>query len=143
MYEEPYWIAGLTVPDIVSHLSQRGFSCERPTPRGETMSSWECKAPLNAEGVRREISIVGRDPERIRSVTATVSGEGGIPPEEVAADFLGFVVTLPYDGAEPARARQWVVENATSGGNLVIGSANLELLREERARVLRIVSTES
>jgi hypothetical protein len=144
MYEQPYWIAGLTVPDVVNHLSRRGFSCEGPAPRGETMHSWECMAPSNAEGVQREVSIVGRNPEGVRSVTATVSGaEGGMPPEQAAADFLGFVAALPYEGAEPARARQWVVENISSGGKLTMGNANLELLSEGRARVLRIVSTES
>jgi hypothetical protein len=52
--------------------------------------------------IRREVSIVDREPEEVRSVTATVSGdEGGIPPEQ-AADFLGFVAALPYEGPEPA-----------------------------------------
>jgi hypothetical protein len=46
---------------------------------------------------------------------------------------------LAYDGAEPARARQWVAENATSGGKLTIGNANLELVSEEQAHVLQIV----
>ncbi len=141
MYEQPYWIAGLTVPDVVSYLNERGLTCEGPAPRGETMRSWECKAPSNAESVEREVSIVGRDAEHIRSVTATVSGEGAIPSEEDAGDFLRFAAALPYEGAEPARARQWVKENVTSGGKLPIGNVNLELLSEERARILRIVAT--
>jgi hypothetical protein len=66
-----------------------------------------------------------------------------MPSDEAAADFLGFVATLLYEGAEPARARQWVVENVSSGGKLTIGNANFELSSEERARVLRIVSTQS
>ncbi len=140
MYEIPYWIAGLTVSDIASHLAERGLSCEGPTPRGETMSSWECRASSDAEGIEREVSIVGQDPERVRSITATVSGDGRMPPEEAAADFLGFVAVLPYEGADPAQAKQWVKENVTSGGKLAIGSANFELYGEERARVLRIVA---
>ncbi len=112
MYEQPYWIAGLAVPDVVDHLSQHGLVCDECASRGETMRSWECKAPSNAEGVRREVSIIGRDSEGVRSVTATVSGdEGRMPPERAAADFLSFVAMLPYEGAQPARARQWVVEN--------------------------------
>jgi hypothetical protein len=71
----------------------------------------------------------GRDTERVRSLTATVS-----------VAFLSVLATLPYDGAEPARARQWVAENATSGGKLTIGNANLELVSEEQAHVLQIVA---
>ena len=141
MYEQPYWISGLTVPDVVSHLSRRGLTCEGPAPRGETMDSWECRAPSDAEGLQREVSIVGRDPGWVRSVRARISSAGDMPSDEAAADFLGFVATLLYEGAEPARARQWVVENVSSGGKLTIGNANFELSSEERARVLRIVST--
>ncbi len=140
MYEIPYWIAGLTVPDIASYLSERGLSCEGPTPRGETMSSWECRASSQSGNVEREISIVGQDPERVRSVTATVYGDGRMPPEEAVADFLGFVAALPYEGAEPAQAKHWVKEHVTSGGKLAIGSANFELYGEEQARVLRIIA---
>jgi len=143
MYEQPYWISGLTVPDVVSYLSPRGLTCEGPAPRGETMDSWECRAPSDAEGLQREVSIVGRDAGRVRSVSARISREGDMPSDEAAADFLGFVATLLYEGAEPARARQWVVENVSSGGKLTIGNANFELSSEERARVLRIVSTQN
>jgi hypothetical protein len=103
------------------------------------MSLWECRPSSGAESIEREVSIVGQDPEQIRSITATVSGDRR-PPEEAAADFLGFVAALSYEGAEPARAKQWVKENVSSGGKLTIGSANLELYGEERARVLRIVA---
>jgi hypothetical protein len=82
----------------------------------------------------------GRDTERVRSLSATVSGKDGMPPKEAAVAFLSVVTTLPYDGAEPARARQWVAENATSGGKLTIGNANLELVSEEQAHVLQIVA---
>lgn len=66
---------------------------------GGTVQWLPRSAPIH---IRREVSIVGREPEGVRSVTATVSGdEGGIPPEQ-AADFLGFVAALPYEGAKPA-----------------------------------------
>jgi hypothetical protein len=127
MYEVPYWIAGLAVPDIVSHLADHGLDCEGPRPRGETMSSWECRPPSKAGGVEREVSIVGQDRERIRSVTARVSGDdSGMPPEEAAADFLGFVATLPYEGADPAR-----------GGAVGEGERDLRREADHRNRELR------
>ena len=52
----------------------------------------------------------------------------GTPDNELAADFLGFMATMPYDGADPQSARNWVegtlptittsgdVRDATFGG---------------------------
>lgn len=125
MYEQPYWIAGLTVGEVLDRLKERGLSCEGPAPRGETMSAWECKGSSAETEVGYEVSIVGRDAERVRSVTAKVRSEGRVPPEEVATDFLAFVASLPYEGARSARVQQWVRESASSGGKLSLGDANL------------------
>lgn len=140
MYEQPYWIADLTTIEVLDRLQERDLSCEEPAPRGETMSIWECKG--SSEGHSYEVSIVGRDDERLRSVTARVGSDGGEPPEEVATDFLAFVASLPYEGSQATQAQQWVRESAGSGGKLNLGNTNLELLSEERSRVLRIVSSE-
>src|SRR5215208_3810129 len=106
-------------------------------PPHSTLTSGAGIAPLSPSVWHTSIT------DAPRSVSARISGEGGMPSDEAAADFLGFVATLLYEGAEPARARQWVVENVSSGGKLTIGNANFELSSEERARVLRIVSTQS
>jgi len=143
MYEMPYWISGLTIPEISSHLADHGLECEGPYPRGETMSSWDCRPPSAAGSLEREVAIVGQSPERIRTVTARLSDQNEMPPEEAAVDFLGFVATLPYEGADPGQARQWVEENVASGGKLTIGTASFELYDEEKARVLRIVAAGS
>jgi hypothetical protein len=142
MYEQPYWIAGLSAPEVLDRLKERGLSCRGPTPRGETMSAWECKGSSRESDASYEVSIIGRDAERVRSVTARVRSERGMPPEEVATGFLAFVASLPYEGAQSAQAQQWVRDSAGSGGKLSLGNANLELLSEEEARVLRIVSSE-
>ncbi len=143
MYEVPYWISGLSIPEISSHLADHGLECEGPYPHGETMSSWECRPPSAAGGVEREVSIVGQDAERIRLVTARISSDNEMPSEEAAADFLGSVAALPYEEANPGEARQWVNENVTSGGKLTIGTASIELYGEERARILRLVAAGS
>ena len=62
------------------------------------------------------------------------------PPDEAAIGFLAFVASMPYDGAQRAQAEQWVRENTRSGGKLELGTANLELSKEENAHVLSIVS---
>ncbi len=142
MYEQPYWIAGLTVPEVLDRLQERGLSCEGPTPRGETMSTWECEGSSDENNASYQVSIVGRDAEHVRSITARVGSEGGVPPKALATDFLAFVASLPYEEAQLAQALQWVRESASSGGKLSLGNANLEFLSEEDTRVLRIVSSE-
>lgn len=142
MYEEPYWISGLAVPKIIDGLQECDLFCEGPTPRGETMSAWECKGSAEEHEASYEVSIVGRDAEHVRTVTAKVGSRGEMPSEEVATDFLAFVASLPYEGGQSAQAQQWVRESAGSGGKLSLGNANLELSSEEKARVLRIVSSE-
>ena len=63
------------------------------------------------------------------------------PPDEAAIGwFLAFVASMPYDGAQRAQAEQWARENTRSGGKLELGTANLELSKEENAHVLSIVS---
>lgn len=141
MYEQPYWIAGLTVLEVPDRLKERYLSCEGLTPRGETMNVWECEGSPGENDAGYEVSIVGQGAECARTVTAKVGGEGGVLLEEVAMDFLTFVASLPYEGAQLARAQQSVRESASSGGKLSLSNANLELLSEEEARVLRIVSS--
>lgn len=72
MYEQPYWIAGLAATEVLDRLKERSLSCEGPTQRGETMSIWECKGSSRESDASYEVSIVGRDAERLRSVTARV-----------------------------------------------------------------------
>lgn len=140
MYEQPYWIEGLKTSEMLARLAERGLSCEGPIQRGETMSDWECEGYSEEDGVRYRASVVGRD-EDVRLVAASVEGEAGPPPDEAAMDFLAFVASIPYERTQRAQARQWVRENTSSGGKLELGSANLELSKEENAHVLRMVST--
>ena len=142
MYEQPYWVEELKTSEVLNRvlnrLVGRGLSCEGSTPRGETMSNWVCGGHSGEEGVLYRASVVGRD-ENVRMVAASVEGETG-PPDEAAIGFLAFVASMPYDGAQRAQAEQWVRENTRSGGKLELGTANLELSKEENAHVLRIVS---
>ena len=74
-------------------------------------------------------------PTQIEYVTATALGYGNAG----AATFLGFVATLPYDGARPNEARQWVEERVTrGGGETTIGAAVFRLSGPQDARTLDI-----
>ncbi len=89
------------------------------------------------------VEVQGTDPTRIRTVDATVLQYQAQPTDAIAAEFLGFIATLPYDNADPARARDWVRSNiARSGSELVIASARFELTRADtgRAHILDVIA---
>lgn len=140
MYEEPYWIEGLTTSETLDRLEEWGLSCKEQGQRGETMSAWECEGSADEPGVGYRASVVGRG-QNVRLVEARVEGEAGTPPEETAARFLALVASLPYGEVDRPRAQQWVRENTGAGGKQKFGSTNLELFKEDHAITLRIVST--
>lgn len=56
---------------------------------------------------------------------------------ETAAKFLGFIATMPYDGAEPANARLWVASNIhKTNAETVIGNVWFELSGDGSMREL-------
>jgi hypothetical protein len=73
----------------------------------------------------------------------TVLQFGATPSDTIAANALGFLATLPYQGSEPERARAWVVANISRAATLTIGGAKLTLSGNPRARVLQISSLAS
>lgn len=140
MREGPFWISGLTVSALLDRLKLHGLECEGPQPRGETMSQWECKG--NSEDAQYEVSIVGQDSERVRLVEARVSTASGVPSRDSAAEFMAFVVSIPYGESDLLQAQQWAREKVGSGGKTELGNTNLEMTSEEQTYVLRIVASE-
>ena len=72
-------------------------------------------------------------------------GTGGINRINALAEgYFGYCATVPYDDAEPEKAKQWVEENvekATEPGNVLstqIGSVQFEMFGTEYFRTLRI-----
>lgn len=135
------FIAGLTVADIKLNLEKRGLRCEGPRAL-VTLQSWTCKGNQGSD-VEFMVDVLGIDATRVRSVDANVLQYQAQPTDAIAAEFLGFIATLPYDKSDPTQAREWVRANiARSGSNLVIASARFELTRAEtgRAHSLDIVA---
>jgi len=62
----------------------------------------------------------------------------------LAEGYFGYCATVPYDGAEPEKAKQWVVDNVSKAikpGNVLssqIGPASFEMFGTEYIRTLRI-----
>lgn len=137
----PEVIAGLALVDITKNLEPRGFRCEGPRQL-QTMASWTCSGTQGAD-VEFRVDVIGASPTRVRSVNATVTQYQAQPSDATAANFLGFIATLPYTDAEPQRARAWVEANiARRDATMTIGTARFSLSRARtgRAHSLDIVA---
>lgn len=68
----------------------------------------------------------------------------GDPDDDLAASVLGFLATVPYDGAEPERARAWVEETLPTikaAGDVrtaTFGGVPFRLYGPPTARILEI-----
>lgn len=84
------------------------------------------------------MTVPGESANRIDSVSATVVVYNG--SDTPAADFLGFLATVPFDGDDPATARSWVAANISTGGTMEIGSARFTLSGPLGGRSLDIIA---
>lgn len=113
------WIPGLTNADVTANLeaSPRNMTCERRpefnSPTGPRRG-WRCKSTVGSATLQVEtVSASEVEVERVLAAVA-VTGAPASQADSTARSFLGFVATLPYLGADPVGARQWVEANVTS-----------------------------
>lgn len=122
---------------LARELQALGFTYRPPTRLVGGLSwlmTWE------SAGATYRVDVVGSSAEEIRRVAASFLG---VPPHATAAhgiDFLGFVATVPYQGAEPARAQAWVRDHYGIDAETVIGGAHFRLSHHEPWADLRIVA---
>lgn len=127
----PGSIPGLTAADIKLNLQDRDFTCDGP--RSDATGggiSYSCTSP----GYR--VYIHGSGVTNIDSVTAFALGD-----DATAASFLGYLASVPYRGADQARARVWVESNVSTGGSLVIGGVTFRLGGPDGGRTLDITGS--
>ena len=94
------------------------MTCQRvaefDTPTGRR-TGWTCKSTISGIIALRVDSVSASEVQVERVLAAvTIAGPSTTQVDAAAASFLGFVATLPYQGADPVAARQWVEANAAS-----------------------------
>jgi hypothetical protein len=131
--QAPVWIPGLFASDVRDLVQKRGLSCQGPRQERKT-NVWVCegRTPL----VTYHVEVYGSAPGRIEYVTASV--EQVQPNDEHAAGFLGALAAIRYQGAEPAKAKEWVEKTMAAGGQTTFGPASYKLRGEPRRRTLDI-----
>lgn len=132
-------IKGLTHADLSLNLEKRGFKCS--ATQGQTMRLYRCESSEAGGQVSYDVSYMGANATTIAQVTATVLQYGSAPSDRVAAQFLGYIASIPYDGGQPADTRRWAEGNVGADAETTVASARFEMRRgNPRARTLVIAA---
>lgn len=108
---KPSGLPGLTQADVKLNLEDRGFTCselDSDEQGGVTYYFRDCIK--ESETVRLAISTLSRSIVVVDTIEASATFFDGQGDDQLAADFLGFMATMPYEGSEPEQARTWVGE---------------------------------
>lgn len=98
-------IPGMALIDFTFNLEDRGFTCTDTVVLNNRYST-SCTDD-STPTVLLTAMATGPDDERVDYLTATVT-QTITPSDDIAAVFLGFVATMPYEGASPEAAKAWV-----------------------------------
>ncbi len=135
-------IPGLNPADITVNLEDRGHTCSAPE-FGETYYYRTCE-DHTLDLVWYDVAIWGRELFTVDYVSATVLQFTTSPSDELALPFLGYMATLPYDGAAPEAARVWVettLPTIAADGDIretVVGGITYSLVGAPSHRILNM-----
>jgi hypothetical protein len=122
----PSNIPGLTPQDVYLSLENRGFTCSEPElmePEDEVR--WTCERQ-GAKG-RCLVEITSKDANSVRLLKAWVISHERARADALAGDFLGYIATVPYEGAQPEEAKAWVEQNVGSKASAEFGGVSYTL----------------
>ena len=140
---EPGLIPGLERIDVELNLEERDFTCELVYMPDEQYPEykWECRD--EATEYYMLVEIWSRSYATVDLLQCEIV-QYGTPDEALAASFLGFMATMPYDGAEPDKARSWVeatLPTITASGDVrkkTFGGVKFQLFGDPTFRELDI-----
>jgi len=96
-------LPGLMPADVTVNLEKRGFTCGK-VEQGQLYYVRTCNKNTSAYSLH--VEIYGRELFSVDFIEATILQD--TPDYDLAASFLGFMATMPYDGAVQKEARSWV-----------------------------------
>jgi hypothetical protein len=128
-------IPGLAAVDVHGNFTNKGFTLDKHLD--PVQSEWRCKD----ENATRSMLVeaFGDSPTSLTMVRGTYTGYTSSNVEKEAADFLGYVASIPYDGSQPGEARDWVKRNIGSSTTTSIGGVTFELIADPSAPRVRML----
>lgn len=124
--EEPpsRFIAGMNPVDVPLNLEKHGFTVKKDFGGGYTTRT--CKQIL--PGVEYTAEVGGPGTRDVDMVRAMVMADGVTQTALAGRDFVAFVASVAYTGAQPQNAHDWVVANFDQdGATTTIGGATFTM----------------
>jgi hypothetical protein len=136
---ETRWLRGLWDNDIRQALSTVGITCKGPTEQNRT-NVWMCESgtPL----VSYQVRFYGNAPGKIEYINAVVT-QSGPAKDALPLRVFGVLAGLHFEGADQARAREWLQASIGGGGTTVIGPAKYKLAGDANRRTFDIKASGS
>jgi hypothetical protein len=136
---ETRWLRGLWASDIRKALPADNIRCAAPRQEGQT-TAWRCEwgTPL----VTYDVRFYGSAPGKIEYLNATVR-QSNQPKDSLTRPLFTNLAGLHFDGADPAKAREWVQKTMAEGGQTVFGPAKFKLSGDVTKRTLEIKASGS
>lgn len=130
-------IPGLAPVDVYLNLENKGFTTDKRF--GKEQHTFVCKEETGVFLNTASITIpAGQGADVVTVVNAMHQNYSAASTDALAVGFLGYCATLPYDGAEPAKARAWVEANIGKNASAVFGGVNFQLFTNGQTRILRL-----
>lgn len=137
-------IPELSPVDVTDSIKERDFSCSAGADtNGDGVWIWDCERRAGA--TQFYVTLQSRSLNTVDYISASILQPSASADDIVASDFLGFIATMPYDGAKPSEARAWVEQGLpTLSGeqgdirSTTIASVRYELFGPKTARTLSI-----
>jgi hypothetical protein len=136
---ETRWLRGLWDRDLREALSEVGITCKGPTAQNRT-NVWMCESgtPL----VRYQVRFYGSAPGKIEYINAVVT-QSGPAKDALSLRVFGVLAGLHFEGADQAKAREWLQASIAGGGTTVIGPAKYKLAGDAGRRTFDIKASGS
>jgi hypothetical protein len=102
---QPAGLPGLMPADVTVNLEQRGLTCSSAEATFDGGFVWSCSR--EAYDVLLYVDVYSSSLVTVDMIDASVIFYSSAD-DDLASQFLGFIATMPYDGAQPLDAREWV-----------------------------------
>lgn len=104
---ESNFISGLSPVDVYLNMEKQGFSVD--SDFSEYGNSWICKKDV--DGINFTVDMYSSNKNNVENVRATAMID--VVKKDITAtqQFFSYIASLPYEGSEPHKAQQWIIDN--------------------------------
>jgi hypothetical protein len=136
-------IPGLIPATVKLNLQDRGFTCTNAQNAKDNSGSfyWNCQKSDSNSAIL--VSYYARTLQTVDLIDASIT-QYVKPDDSVSSSVFGFIATMPYDGAQPDKARDWVMKTlptikiGSDTRTTTIGGVKFELSGISSARSLHM-----